>query len=205
MPRPFDFFDGIFCVQTRPEATAAQNLIDRMRRLGCAERVESVVPDPMVVDARVRVASAHRAALELAARSGARRALIFEDHSLVLSTAGTYLPGVVHDLADLAWDTLVLGSLPCERKVSPVEERTHLVRGEFQGSFAVAYTAAAIEELLGQLPHDIPSLGDWTAAHDSYGDYLARRPRRLLCVPHLASLTDLLGYEDPHLRENFLA
>ena len=205
MPRPFDFFESIFCVQTRPEATPAQQLADRLQRLGLAASVESVTPDPMVVEPRVRVASVHRTALELAALSGARRALVLEDHCLVLSTAGKYLDRVVRELADLAWDTLVLGSLPCGRAIVPVEEGSHLARGEFQGSFAVAYTAAAIDELLGQLPRDIPSLGDWTAAHDSYGDYLGRRPGRLLCVPHLASVVELLPYEDPRLRENFLA
>ena len=114
------------------------------------------------------------------------------------------LAGIARDLADIAWDTLSLGSLPCGRAIVPAEGRTHLARGDFQGSFAVAYTAVAIDELLEQLPQDIPALGDWTATHNSYGDYLARRPGRLLCVPHLASLIELLPYEDPRLRENFL-
>lgn len=177
----------------------------RLGQLGVADRVETPRPDDRLVEPRVRVGLLHRAALMHAAGSGARRVLILEDHCLLLADAEARLGAVLHDLDALPWAILSLGSHPDRRSVALAKGCTCVAEGNFEGSFALAYTATAVVDLLAEVPADAPRLADWVEQHESYDRFLSTRPGRLLCVPHLASLPHLLAYEDPVAREGYLA
>jgi hypothetical protein len=207
---PFSFFDRIYCIRL-DDGTAAWNAFAaRLEQLGIAARVQVLRVDPRVVDRAVSVALVHRRLLEESLAAEAARVLVFEDHALLLADMAIHLDNIVAELSALdaraqPWALLHLGAVTWGNEEEALPGCQHLVTcAGSGGTYAFAYHRPAIEQILAELPADIPQLGDWTARHLSFDRFLATLPNRLLTRPRLASLSCLLPYEDPATRDGFL-
>jgi hypothetical protein len=200
----FAFFDQVICVRLDPGERAWEGLAARLERLGVADRVLVLTPDQRLVEPRVRVAMTHREALRRAAEADVERLLVLEDQCLLLPSAAWHLRPVLSALAGRPWGMLYLGAVTMGREIA-IEQCPYLARGDFEGGYAIGYTRAAIDRILGAVPADASALADWIDSYRSFDRFLATQPDRLLAVPRVASVPHLLPYEDPALREGYLA
>lgn len=209
---PFSFFDRIYCIRLDDGDEAWTAFAQRLEGLGIAARIQVLrIDSRVVVDKAVSVALVHRCLLEESLAADATRVLVFEEHALLLADMAMHLGNIVRDLRALdaraqPWAVLNLGAVTWGNEEEALPGSQHLVTcvGS-SGAFALAYHRPAMEQILAELPADVPHLGDWTARHLSFDRFLATLPNRLLTRPRVASLSCLLPYEDPVTRDGFLS
>lgn len=209
MTGPFSFFDQIYCTRFDAGETRWNAFAARLSALGIAERVTAVRVDPRVVDWQVSLALTHRRVLEKARACDAEAVLVLEENALLLSDAPAHMARIGADLRAFAtrgetWTILYLGAATWAGDETSIAGSDHLATcAGASGTHALAYHRSGIERLLDALPADIPHLGDWTARYETFDRFLATLPGRLLARPRIASLPELLPYEDPALREAY--
>lgn len=207
---PFWYFDRIYCIRFGDDDTVCTAFAARLKGLGIAARVQELRVDPRVVDRAVSVALVHRRLLKESLAADAARVLVFEEHALLLADTATYLCNIVADLRALdaraqPWAMLNLGAVTWGSEEKALPGCQHLVTcADSGGAYALVYHRPAMEQILTELPANVPHLGDWTARHLSFDRFLATIPNRLLARPRIASLSYLLPYEDPATRDGFL-
>jgi len=207
---PFSFFDRIYCIRLDEGGQAWTAFAKRLEVLGIATRVRVLRVDSRVVDRAVSVALVHRCLLEESLAADATRVLVFEEHALLLADMAIHLGNIVSDLRALdaraqPWAVLKLGAVTWGNEEQALPGSQHLVTcAGSSGAYALAYHRPAMEQILAELPADVPHLGDWTARHLAFDRFLATLPNRLLARPRVASLPCLLPYEDPATRDGFL-
>lgn len=207
---PFWFFDRIYCIRSGEDDTVCNAFAARLAGLGIATRVQELRVDPRVVDRAVSVALVHRRLLEESLAADAARVLVLEERALLLADTATHLSNIVADLRALdaraePWAVLHLGAVTWGSEEKALPGCQHLVTcAESGGAYALVYHRPAMEQILTELPADVPHLADWTARHVSFDRFLATMPNRLLARPRIASLSCLLPYEDPATRDGFV-
>lgn len=207
---PFSFFDAIYCINldTRPDRW--ERMRGRLDALGIAEAVRRF-PAVLTPDKAVGSALSHRGILEQARTQGLEHVLVLEDNAVFLAGTAAVLGPALQQLADLQWNACYLGggwyrTQPSWRfRFPPVSAHLEYVHG-LTTTHAIAYHHRSYDQLLAGLPGEESEMREWIAEHKALGQYYAETLGAGIfrTVPVLASQENLVSYEDPGLRNQFV-
>ncbi len=199
---PFDFFDGIFCLNLDSQVDRWQEATRRYRTLGIERRVErfSAIPTPdnphkgCTLSWRQMVAEADRRGYEIF--------LGLEDDAIFLDDTLTVLGAAVAEVADQEWDLFYLGAAVWSQDFPFVEGSKVLqVCAPLTCTHAVAVHRRAYGRILADIPPDSEEVDTWLTEWLAIDQYLSGRIRdgtfrALITSPRVATQPVLLNYDD---------
>jgi hypothetical protein len=173
---PFNFFEGIYCLNLdgRPDRWAAS--LRRFRRLKIAARVERFAAIPTPDNHHVGCARSWRVMIATARRRRLRNFLGFEDDAIFLDDTVEILRRGLAELDGLPWDLLYLGGAAWE---SPLEIPGHVVLQSPRSMTclqAVAINHTAYDRLLADIP-EADGIREWITTWAAIDQYLPHQVR----------------------------
>jgi hypothetical protein len=200
---PFDFFDGIYCVNLDGATDRWAQAEAQFERIGIRDRVRRFPAIHVPENHHVGCALSHRAIVAEAQRQGLENVLVFEDDVLLTHDARGNLEKALQDLRGRDWDLFYLGACRWEHRFPLVEGCTHLeAAGPVTCCHAVAYRQSIYPRLLAEVPSDAASLGEWLTVHHGIDQYYAFSisDRKFLVSPMIATQASILSIEDESIR-----
>jgi hypothetical protein len=199
---PFDFFDGIFCLNLDTAVERWERAARRHEQLGIAARVERF-PAVATPETHHRGnALSFRRMVAAAEQRGYQHVLILEDDAVFIDDTISVMRAAIVELPQLEWDLFYLGAFAGYREFSFIDGSTVLREcGPVTSTHAVCLHQRAYARILA----DIPSRGEpfegWLSANLAIDQYLSRRIadgtfRALITSPRVATQPPLLKHDD---------
>ena len=209
---PFDYFDGIFCLNldSQPERWRAAR--SRHRALGIARRVERFAAVPILENHHQGCALSWRAMIEAAERRGYERVLVLEDEALFLDATLPVLSRAFAEIVGHEWDLLFLGAAVWGQQFPPLPGCVVLREcGPVTTTHAPAVHRRAYERILADVPAGGASFearrDEWIAIDQYFSRQIdAGVFRAFITNPRVATQAALLNYAnaDSALAERYV-
>lgn len=200
-----DFFDDIWCIHHTALPARWTVMQARLTRLGIAERVRRFAFVPSPADERIGRALSHRRIIQDAAERGLRNVLVIEDETLFLDRTDQVLAAATAELRGRTWKLLHLGTWRGTDGLTAEPGCMHLRQaGGRTGPHAVAYGAAAFDELLHRMPMSFGAMQDHLGNSGSIDAILADLAPALVVHPAVATIPFSLPFQEPADQERFV-
>lgn len=180
----------------------------RFARLGIADRVVRFPSLSTPSNHHVGCGLTHRTIVEKATGAGLETVLVFEDDVIFTVDALDYLAAALDEIRNRDWDVLYLGGCRWGRKFPKVDGCSHLEHaGIITCTHAIAYRETVYEEILNEIPSDVPSMESWVGRRRAIDQYyaLSLRGRKLLVSPVIAVQEEIIPLDDDNVRERIAA
>lgn len=176
---PFNFFDGIFCLNLDSQPERWETMTERFKILDIGWRVERF---PAIVASQGKShhhgnALSVRAMVAEARHRGYRNVLIFEDDAVFLDQTLAVVGAAIDDLRDRPWDLLYLGGCVWSQSFPFLEGSRVLQRpSNMTTSHAVAVNHTAYDRFLDEVPpEEGPAFDAFMEEYVAVDQYLPRR------------------------------
>jgi GR25 family glycosyltransferase involved in LPS biosynthesis len=149
MNNPFNFFDGILCINLDDRTDRWNAIQEQFRQVGILERAERF-PARKGDDGLCGCVRSHVGACKLALQRGWKRPLIFEDDAMFLEGCHEGLARATKDLESREWDMFFLGIFGgvFEHETDDLTR----VRGDGRGSHAYCINPRLFQDLFDYYP-----------------------------------------------------
>jgi hypothetical protein len=202
---PFEFFDGIFCLNLDSEPERWAYAAERHRRLGIDQLVERFSAVPTPDNHHVGCALSWRAMIAEADRRGYRHVLVLEDDAIFRHDALEILRSSIGEIGEVEWDLFYLGGADHGVPPPPTPGLEALRRCQLMyTTHALAVHRSAFAEILADVPEGESEVRDWLVVRAAIDQYLAWKTLHgalsaFITSPRLASQYALLFYDDADL------
>ena len=202
----YDFFDAIFCINLESQTDKWQEVTERFSNQGIADRVIRFPAVVTPMDHHVGCTLSHRQIVHLADRCRMENVLVFEDDVLFLDTLHEHLNHSLAELQTTQWKLFYLGG--CQRKPMDreIEGYENLKNAEFlTTTHAIAYHQRSYEQILADIPDNLPNLIRWRKKYAAIDQYLTFfLGQKYLASPTLCCQPQTIQWEDPKLQDRYL-
>ena len=201
----YDFFEAIFCINLESQEEKWQEVLGRFSDQRIAERVIRFPAVVTPMDHHIGCTLSHRQIVHLAKRCRMNNILVFEDDVLFLENLKSHLDHSLTELDTTKWKLFYLGG--CQRVIQDrdIEGYDHLKHAEFlTTTHAIAYHQRSYDQILAEIPDNIPKLIHWRKKYAAIDQYLTfYLGEKYLASPTLCCQPQTIEWEDPKLKDKY--
>lgn len=205
---PFNFFDGIYCINLDREVGRWQKMEVRLKMLGIRDRVIRFSAIETPESHHIGCALSHRNIIENARKKGFQNVLVLEDDAMFHDETLKHLSNSLVELKHLDWNAFYLGGMKWgEVNAEPYAKingcRYLETPRRMTTTHAIAYNAGLMDIILEDLPDNIEAMKSWLKKHRAIDQYLTKLDKLVVMSPVVATQANILGKEDSEMREGF--
>ena len=174
---PFNFFDGIFCLNRDDQPERWADMTARFVTLDIAWRVERFGAVAMPGRPHLGCLLSFRAMIAEARRRHYANVLVIEDDAVFLDDTVNVLGAAIAELAERPWDLLYLGGCVWSQTFPNAAGSQFLqIPAGMTCTHAVAFNATVYDRILDAIPADLgPEMDAFMQAHFAIDQYLMHR------------------------------